>query len=101
MRATNAAGLPHFCPTPSEEVKVHIRPDSSVSLGMFAPDPLYQGHYKAHPTTIAAMRKDIFFGGSSEFEDLQQLETCEKCHHELDYQFWSFCPYCEAPLEKN
>ncbi len=100
MQATNAIGAPHFGEKP-EEVKVDIRPDSSIGPGMFKPDPLKPGHYKAHPTTIRAMRKDIFVGGSDEFIDLEKPYTCFKCRQNLDLQFWTFCPFCEAPFPKD
>jgi hypothetical protein len=95
MRSTNAAELPHFQRGPSDEIKVDITPDKSVSPAMFIPDLLRPGCYKAHPTTIAAMRKDIFIGGSEMFEDLEVLYKCEGCGKEIDLQFWKFCPYCE------
>lgn len=95
LSATNAAGQQHFNHN-YEEIKVNINPDSSVSPGNFKPDLLHPGHYKAHPTTIRAMRKDIFVGGQDEFVDLEKSYICESCHTELDLQFWTFCPYCEA-----
>jgi len=95
MKATNAAELPHFQRKPEEEFKVEIKPDKSVAPAMFVPDPDRSGHYKAHPTTIAAMRKDIFVGGAEMFEDLEVLYRCERCGKEIDLQFWKFCPYCE------
>jgi|SRR5690606_33797070 len=94
--ATNAAGKSHFDITGVEEIKVQIRPDSTVRPAMFLPDPLIPGGYKAHPVTIRAMRKDIFAAGNELFEDLEDLITCESCQHEIDRQFWVFCPYCEA-----
>lgn len=78
-----------------EEFKVNIRPDKSVSPGMFKPDPFIQGAYKAHPITIKALKKDIFMGGD-EFCDLEDLYKCLSCSKEIDLQFWHFCPYCEA-----
>lgn len=95
MKATNAAELPHFQRRPEEEFKVDIRPDKAIAPAMFLPDPNRPGHYRAHPTTIAAMRKDIFIGGSEMFEDLEVLYKCEGCGKEIDLQFWKFCPYCE------
>lgn len=94
--ATNVGGKAHFNLDAREDIKVHIRPDNSVRPAMFVPDPLLPGGYKAHPVTIAALKKDIFAAGSELFEDLEDLVTCESCQHELDRQFWHFCPYCEA-----
>ncbi|MCR9203227.1 MAG: hypothetical protein NXH75_01530 [Halobacteriovoraceae bacterium] len=101
MQATNAVGAPHFGKQEEERVRVNIRPDKSISPGMFKPDPLNLGHFKAHPTTIEAMRKDIFVGGSDEFVDLEQSYICEGCKRDLDVQFWLFCPYCEAEFPKE
>lgn len=101
MEATNAVGAPHFGDQAEKTVKVDIRPDESINPGMFKPDPLKPGHFKAHPTTIRAMRKDIFVGGSDEFIDLEQSYICQSCKTELDVQFWLFCPYCEAEFPKD
>ena len=98
MSATNAIGANHFTPQAEEEVKVNIRPDDKISPGMFKPDPLNPGHYKAHSVTIRAMSKDLFVAGSDEFLDLEKPYTCQKCRQNLDLQFWTFCPYCEAPF---
>lgn len=101
MQATSATGQAHFQKDPSEKINVNIRPDESISPGMFKPDPLQAGHYKAHPTTIKALRKDIFVGGQDEFIDLEKTYICNGCKRELDLQFWSFCPFCEAPFPKD
>lgn len=101
MQATNATGHAHFQDQPDQEFKVNIRPDESISPGMFKPDPLQPGQYKAHPTTIRALRKDIFVGGSDEFIDLEKPYICESCKTNLDLQFWFFCPFCEAPFPKG
>jgi hypothetical protein len=98
-KAENAAGKAHFNIPAVDEYKVQIRADEKVSLGKFLPDPLIPGGYKAHPTTIRAMRKDIFTAGSDEFIDLEQLHTCHSCQKQLDLQFWFFCPYCEASIK--
>ncbi len=101
MQATNAVDAPHFGRQPEEQRQVNIRRDDSVSPGMFKPDPLNPGHYKAHEVTIRAMRKDLFVGGSDEFIDLEKPYTCQKCGQNLDIQFWVFCPYCEASFPKD
>ena len=99
-RAKNAAGKAQFSPD-YEEVKVQINPDENISPGMFKPDFLRPGHYKAHPTTIRAMRKEIFSAGSDEFLDLEKSYICISCNKTLDLQFWTFCPYCEAQFPKD
>lgn len=78
--------------------QVNIRPNNDVTLGNFRSDPLIPGGFVAHPTTIRAMRKDIFVGGN-DFDLHQQLYHCESCGKELDLQFWQFCPYCESQFQ--
>lgn len=79
-----------------DEVRqVQIRPDSTVSLGHFRPDPLVPGALKAHPQTIRALRTEIFVAGHDLFDSLEFLHICEGCHKEIDLQFWHFCPFCE------
>ena len=95
MEQLNAAGRPHFSKC-DKEYKVKILKDSSVEPGMFVPDCVVTGSYRAHPITIRAMRKDIFVAGNELFQDLEMLYTCSNCSKSLDLQFWHFCPYCEA-----
>jgi len=99
-RAENAAGMAQFSPD-YEEIKVQISPDKSINPGKFKPDFLKPGHYKAHPTTIKAMRKNLFSAGSDEFLDLEKTYICESCKTTLDLQFWTFCPYCEAHFPQD
>lgn len=100
MGATNSVGGQHFIDDP-EDIKVQIRPDKNISPGKFVMDPIIPGGYKAHPTTIRAMRKDIFVGSSELFSDLELLIQCASCKTEIDVQFWHFCPFCEAKFEKD
>lgn len=93
----NAADLPLFDDY-HEQYTVNILPDNSVARALFIPDSLRPNVYKAHPITIRAMRKDLFMGGSG-FEDLESLYVCASCKHEIDLQFWQFCPYCEASIK--
>ncbi|MBH47694.1 MAG: hypothetical protein CME71_05950 [Halobacteriovorax sp.] len=92
----NAADKSHFNVDATQDIKVNLRPDPSVKPAMFVPDPLLPGCYKAHPVTLRALRKNIFAAGNELFEDLEDLVTCESCQHEIDRQFWHFCPHCEA-----
>lgn len=101
VAATNAANQPHFNQEKSEEYKVEIKPDTGIGLGKFKPDLERPGSYKAHPTTIAAMRKDLFLAGGDEFVDLQKIYQCESCKADIDIQFWLFCPYCEAKFPSH
>ncbi len=83
-----------------EDISVPMRADKSVTPGMFKPDPLIPGGYLAHPTTLAALKKDIFAVGDEVFSDLEQLIDCEGCKRKVDIQFWHFCPHCEAPFRR-
>ena len=100
--ATNAGGRSMYGPTPEMEVKVQIFPDKSVAPAMFIPNKTAPGTYRAHPVTIAAMRKDLFAGTNDEpFADLELNIKCEGCSNIIDAQFWKFCPYCEKNLPKE
>ena len=96
--AKNAVNKPHFQTQNIQETEVQIRADKSVSLGKFLPDPAMVGHYRAHPITIRAMKKNIFAAGNDLFFELEKPYQC-KCGQNLDMQFWHFCPYCEAEFE--
>ena len=96
MRNKNVAGLPLYQDKPNQEVRVDIIPDKSVATAKFLPHDQKQGCFKAHPTTIAAMRKDIFVAGDEEFKDLEKIVICSGCQKQLDQQFWIFCPHCES-----
>jgi hypothetical protein len=89
-----------FHSSPDQIARVKLRPNKDVPSALFKPDPLIPGGYIAHPTTISAVRKEIFMGGE-DFIDLELLYICTKCQHELDLQFWNFCPYCEASFPKE
>ncbi len=96
----NAAGAPHLNLEAPEQLSIAIRPDKSISAGMFKSDPLIPGGYKAHPVTIRAMKKDIFTAGE-DIDLLAQPFVCLSCHKNLDMQFWHFCPFCEASFPKK
>ncbi|AYF44784.1 MULTISPECIES: hypothetical protein [Halobacteriovorax] len=98
----NIAGRAMYEKRPSQEVKVQIYPDKSVSPAKFIPNQSMPGTFRAHPTTIAAMRSDLFANMHDEaFEELSAIITCSSCKTQIDQQFWKFCPYCEAPFPKN
>lgn len=94
----NAVDAPCFDLNQREEVRIHVRPNESVSRGMFKPDPLLPGGHLAHPVTIRAMRKDLFLLGD-DFVDLQLDYQCTGCKKVLDLQFWELCPYCETAID--
>ncbi len=96
---TNAANLPLFENDYHETHHVNIVPDKSIAPAKFIPDPLIPNKFRAHPTTIRAMRKELFMGGE-DFVDLEHIITCASCKQELDLQFWHFCPFCEASFTK-
>jgi len=79
---------------------VNLQPDLEISRGMFLPNPLLPGTFRAHPVTIRALKKDIMVGGF-EFDDLEDIHICGSCKHKLDRQFWHFCPFCEANLPEK
>lgn len=78
----------------TEDFKVVIRPDESISRAKFKKHPLIDNGYLAHPDTIRALRQDIFFHGG--FEDLENIIECHQCAKHYDLQFWKLCPYCCA-----
>jgi hypothetical protein len=94
---SNAANLPLFNSDYHEKYDVQILPDNKIAPAQFIPDALRPNVFRAHPITIRAMRKELFMGGE-DFIDLECLRICESCKHELDLQFWQFCPYCEASI---
>lgn len=94
----NAADKRLLALSERQDISVSLRPNNSVSLGMFRPDPLLPGGYIAHSTTLRALKKDIFAVGDELFSDLEDPYQCEQCASALDRQFWHFCPYCEAPF---
>ena len=90
----NAADQQHFAINRPETIKVSIRVDNKITPSKFISDPLIPGGYKAHESTIRAMRADLFAAGDDLFEDLQHVYKCD-CGETVDIQFWKFCPHCE------
>ena len=89
-----------FSPRPEQVEKINLRADKSMTPALFKPDPLMPDSWLAHPSTIKAVRKEIFLGGN----DLSECEIsyeCQSCHHTLDVQFWNFCPFCEKEFPKD
>lgn len=95
---SNAANLPLFNTDYHERHDVQILPDTTIAPAKFIPDLLRPNVFKAHPITIRAMRKELFMGGV-DFVDLECIRICDSCRHEIDLQFWQFCPYCEASFK--
>ncbi|WP_040314487.1 hypothetical protein [Bacteriovorax sp. BAL6_X] len=97
----NIANRQMYQMQPSQEVQVQIFPDKSVTPAKFIPNTTMPGTFRAHPTTIAAMRSDLFANMYDEtFEELSAIITCSGCKTEVDKQFWKFCPHCEASFPK-
>jgi len=94
-KLSEKSDLPLYQTHTTEDFPVHIRPDKTVSPGLFRPDPLLPGVHRAHPTTIRALKKDIFYA-DEEFLDLEIKYQCASCQTHLDLQFWLFCPVCAA-----
>jgi len=78
-----------------QDYSVSIVADHSVSPAKFKPNPKIPGGYLAHPTTIAAMKKDIFVADNN-FSEFEEWVDCKSCQTKLDMQFWHFCPHCES-----
>lgn len=93
QKMTNGIGTQLLDLEKQQEVKINIRPDKSVGIGLFKPDPLLLSGYIAHPDTIRAMRKDIFVT-DPDLLDRGDVARCEACELLLDRQFWLYCPYC-------
>ena len=84
----------------SQNFQVSIRPDFSVSRGKFKVDPLNPGVYFAHPSTIKAMKKDVFVT-DPDLKDYSLEVKCHGCRREVDLQFWKFCPHCDKNFSKE
>lgn len=93
LKLTNAVNQPLVDLSAQENFKVNLIPDTKVAPALFVPDKSKPGQYKAHPDTIRALRKDIFVS-DPDLLDRSLVYQCVSCHHELDLQFWHFCPYC-------
>lgn len=78
-----------------EEVKIPLRANPKLEPGLFYPDPFIPHGWMAHPTTLKAIRKDLFI---LQENDLSEIYSCEGCGRQLDLQYWYFCPYCESPF---
>ncbi len=92
---------PYFDLSNPQEEEVQILPDKSISPGMFKPNPSKQSQYFAHPTTIKALKKNIFLAGNDwEGSGILTEITCSGCKRKLDKDFWHFCPFCETQFEK-
>jgi len=100
-KLTNAVEAPLLNTSLTKDTETHIRllPDSNLTPGLFYPSSL-QGIFKAHPQTIQALRKDLWFIEES-FLDLNDPAFCSSCSREWDFQFWRLCPFCLKNLEKK
>ncbi len=96
----NAALSPLLAPH-EESVKVQILPDKNISTAKFKASRVSPGVYYAHPSTIKAMRQNLFLLGEEGFNDLKNFGTCINCQSDWDQQFWALCPQCESPLTPN
>lgn len=76
-----------------DEIKLNIRADKTMAIGLFKPDPFLLSGFVAHPDTIRAMRKDIFVT-DPELLDRSILINCDGCQQPLDCQYWHYCPFC-------
>ena len=77
-----------------QDIEIQILPDDSIGPAKFKLSKIVNNTYYANPTTIRAMKKNIFTN-SNVIEDLVDEVIC-KCGKNIDKQFWHFCPHCEA-----
>jgi hypothetical protein len=77
----------------TEEYKVSLRVDETISSANFRSDPLIPGGFVANSLTIRAMRKDLFVL-DSDMTELEEIFDCKSCRKKFDLQFWALCPYC-------
>jgi len=90
----NAFGTNLYDQNQHDVFQIKVLPDRTITPAKFIPT-LNPKEYKAHPSTIKAMRKEIFMAGE-DFIDLECKIICESCKNEVDKQFWYCCPFCEA-----
>lgn len=97
QNTTNAVNEAHFLTQKNQvqEVQVQLIADKKLPTGSFIPAKIQTSLpvYYAHPTTIAAMRPDLFVVGE-DFTELSKMLVCFECHQESDEQFWLRCPHC-------
>lgn len=87
QRETNIANQRMYGQTPEAQINVQIYPDKSVAPAKFIPNASIPGTYRAHPTTIRAMRPEIFTGSNNDlFTDLEYNIRCESCSEIYDLQ---------------
>lgn len=91
---------PAFDMQNAQNFSVDLKPDKSVSRGNFKPNPDHERGYLAHPSTIAALKKDIFVT-DVDLQDYSLEIDCPSCKTKLDLQFWKFCPFCDSPFPKD
>ncbi len=100
LRETKGANEKRFFADKSQEVKVTLLKDSSISPAKFKKHPFLVHHFYAHPDTIRALRSDLFLLGG-DFIDLEKPFQCLSCKFDLDLQFWLKCPRCGAELDSH
>lgn len=93
QKMTNGIDTALFNTNKAEEIKINIRPDKTIAIGLFKPDPILLSGFVAHPDTIRAMRKDLFVT-DPDLLDRGLLINCDSCKQPLDCQFWLYCPFC-------
>ena len=79
-------------------IKVTLIPNTQMAPALFRPIDKRNNVYEAHPTTIRAVRPDIF-ATDENLTLYQSPYSCQGCKQEIDLQFWKFCPYCERKIE--
>lgn len=92
---------PYYDLSSPQTEEVQIIPDKKISPGMFKPDKDITNKYYAHPTTIKALKKNIFLAGENWDQDVSNIQIeCSGCKRKLDKDFWHFCPFCETKFNQ-
>ncbi len=99
---TNSCGQPLYdlSDKTHNDVKIQLMPDHTLRPATFVPSKISPHIIYAHPTTIYAVRKDLFYL-DEEFLDLQSLGKCQSCGETQDLQFYHCCPFCAGKLAPN
>lgn len=93
LTTPNDGGQQAYDLSKRQEVKLHLLPRLDVPKASFIADADKPYIYYAHPTTLKALRKDIFCVGD-DFDTYEEIHQCDECHKNFDIQFYLLCPYC-------
>ncbi len=77
----------------SEEISLELVVDESISPAHFKKLKDSPLTFAANSLTIRAVKRDLFVWGDT-LEHARYPRDCKRCSKEIDWQFWSLCPYC-------